>query len=75
MSPWQRHLWEENESLRKNPNVMPVLYTMNSPDGPRDTILLQAIKDVPVNQELLWDYGVRRHSFGGEGLDFDWLDQ
>lgn len=55
-------------------NVKPVAFQLNLADGPRDTILFLATKDIPVNCELLWDYGVRRASFQGEGMDLAWLD-
>lgn len=58
---------------RKNPNVKPQKYTMNSPDGPRETILFIAQRDIRVGEELLWDYGVTRKAFGGEGQDLEWL--
>ncbi|KAI4796480.1 hypothetical protein KUCAC02_026982, partial [Chaenocephalus aceratus] len=34
----------------------------------------KAQKSIKVGEELLWDYGVTRASFGGEGKDLAWLD-
>lgn len=59
---------------RKNPNVKPVHCKMKFPDGERDIILFQATKDIAINTELVFDYGVKRQSFGGEALSLDWLD-
>ncbi|XP_026157011.1 uncharacterized protein LOC113127041 isoform X2 [Mastacembelus armatus] len=49
---------------RKKPNVKPQKYTMNFPDGPRDAILFVALRNIKVGEELMWDYGVTRASFG-----------
>ncbi|XP_039454377.1 uncharacterized protein LOC120433003 [Oreochromis aureus] len=59
---------------RKNPNIKPQKFTMNFPAGPQETILFIALKDITVGEELLWDYGVTRKSYGGEGEDLEWLD-
>ncbi|XP_077357112.1 uncharacterized protein LOC144004069 [Festucalex cinctus] len=40
----------------------------------KHVILFKASKDIAVDQELLFDYGVNRRSFRGEGLDLEWLD-
>ncbi|KAK9521286.1 hypothetical protein VZT92_021105 [Zoarces viviparus] len=34
-----------------------------------------ALKDIKVDDELKFDYGVKRKSFKGEGLDLRWLDE
>lgn len=60
---------------RKNPNVRPVHCNLQFDDGEKDTVLLVAMKDIAVGQELRFDYGVKRQSFGGEGLDLEWLDE
>lgn len=39
-----------------------------------NVILFIALRDIQVQQELLFDYGVSRKSFGGEGQDLEWLD-
>lgn len=59
----------------KNFNVRPVHFKLKFPDGPRDTILFLATRDIKCNEELLWDYGVRRTPFKGEGLNLEWLDE
>lgn len=59
---------------RKNPNVKPQVYNMNTPNGPQKTLLFIALRDIRVGEELLFDYGVTRTTFGGEGEDLDWLD-
>ncbi|XP_051980586.1 N-lysine methyltransferase KMT5A-A-like [Xyrauchen texanus] len=59
---------------RKHCNVQPHRATLNFPSGARECVLFHALRDIGVNEELLWDYGVRRTSFGGEGRDLTWLD-
>ena len=58
----------------KAPNVKPVVFRLNFADGPKDTVLFLAQRNIAVDQELRWDYGVRRTSFRGEGMDLAWLD-
>ena len=58
----------------KASNVKPVLIQLNFADGPQDTVLFLAQRDIDVNEELGLDYGVRRRSFGEEGMDLTWLD-
>ncbi|GLD47516.1 uncharacterized protein AKAME5_000167900 [Lates japonicus] len=60
---------------RKKSNVKPVHFQLKFPDGCRDTILFLASQDIKCNDELLWDYGVKKTSFRGEGIDLDWLDE
>ena len=62
------------KNSRKHPNVRPVACLMNFDDGPRDTILFQALRDLKVNEELLFDHGLRRDSVGREGELLTWLD-
>ncbi|KAL0150373.1 hypothetical protein M9458_054190 [Cirrhinus mrigala] len=62
-----------NHSRRKN-NVRPQRVSLNCPDGPRECVLFIALRHIAINEELLWDYGIRRASFGGEGRDLTWLD-
>lgn len=59
---------------RRNNNVRPQRFSLNFPSGARECILFLALRDIAVNEELLWDYGVRKGSFGGEGRDLPWLD-
>ena len=58
----------------KAANVKPVVFQLSFPDGAKDTVLFLAQRNIAVNEELLWDYGVRRRSFGEEGMDLTWLD-
>uniref|UniRef100_A0A096LX81 SET domain-containing protein n=1 Tax=Poecilia formosa TaxID=48698 RepID=A0A096LX81_POEFO len=37
------------------------------------TLLIKATRDICAGEEILIDYGVRRRSFGGEGMDLPWL--
>ncbi|KAG9261351.1 hypothetical protein AMEX_G24872 [Astyanax mexicanus] len=53
----------------KKANLRPRLYSV---DG-KDVILFIAIRNIKVKEELLFDYGVNRKSFAGEGLDLVWL--
>ncbi|KAI7801292.1 hypothetical protein IRJ41_003851 [Triplophysa rosa] len=59
---------------RKVNNVRPLRVKMHFPDGQRECVLFLALRDIGVGEELLWDYGVRRSSFHGEGRDVAWLD-
>jgi len=56
-------------------NVKPVVFRLNFPDGPRDTVLFLATRNIRCNEVLMWDYGVRRKSFKSEGMDLEWLDE
>ncbi|RVE63434.1 hypothetical protein OJAV_G00136240 [Oryzias javanicus] len=60
---------------KKRPNVRPAATLMNFPEGQRYVLFFRAMRDLAVNEELLFDYGVRRDSFGGEGADLTWLDE
>ncbi|MEQ2201261.1 hypothetical protein XENOCAPTIV_009901 [Xenoophorus captivus] len=59
---------------KKNANVKPVHSKMQFPDGTKDIILFKAIKDICIDEEIKFDYGVHRKSYGGEGQDLEWLD-
>ncbi|XP_078791542.1 uncharacterized protein LOC144986865 isoform X2 [Oryzias latipes] len=59
---------------KKRPNVRPVACRMDFPEGARVVIFFRAMRDLAVNEELLFDYGVPRDSFGGEGRELTWLD-
>ncbi len=54
--------------------MRPRRVSLNCPEGPRECVLFFALWDIAVNEELLWDYGVRRGSFRGEGRYLPWLD-
>uniref|UniRef100_A0A671KIN9 SET domain-containing protein n=1 Tax=Sinocyclocheilus anshuiensis TaxID=1608454 RepID=A0A671KIN9_9TELE len=57
-----------NHSCSKN-SVRPQRVSLKFLDGPRECVLFFALQDIAVSEELLWDYGVRRTSFQGEGWD------
>ncbi|XP_073671167.1 N-lysine methyltransferase KMT5A-like [Paramisgurnus dabryanus] len=59
----------------KRANLMPVHCRMNFPEGRMYVILFKAIRDIHICEELLFDYGVKRNSFRGEGLNLEWLDE
>ncbi|OCT56099.1 hypothetical protein XELAEV_18002380mg [Xenopus laevis] len=50
----------------------PVKYFSND-DKPY--ILFSANEDIDAGTELLFDYGVTRKSFSGEGADLPWIDE
>ncbi|KAK5900159.1 hypothetical protein CesoFtcFv8_009562 [Champsocephalus esox] len=52
---------------RKRPNLKPKRFDLTFPDGPRELLVFLALQNIKVGEELLWDYGVTRTSFGGEG--------
>ncbi|XP_016348542.1 uncharacterized protein LOC107693605 [Sinocyclocheilus anshuiensis] len=62
-----------NHSRRRN-NVRRQIVSLNCPNGPRECVLFFALRDIAVNEELLWDYGFHRASFRGEGRGLPWLD-
>ncbi|XP_041863367.1 uncharacterized protein LOC121653764 isoform X2 [Melanotaenia boesemani] len=59
----------------KKANLKPAHVVLKVDGRDRDVILLKALKDICVDTELTFDYGVRRKSFRGEGLDLTWLDE
>uniref|UniRef100_A0AAV2MGE9 SET domain-containing protein n=1 Tax=Knipowitschia caucasica TaxID=637954 RepID=A0AAV2MGE9_KNICA len=60
---------------RKKPNVAPKVHNLNLANlGKCAVILFHALRDIEAGEELLWDYGVDRKSFCGEGRDLTWLD-
>ncbi|KAI4797379.1 hypothetical protein KUCAC02_025108, partial [Chaenocephalus aceratus] len=59
---------------RKHPNLKAKRFDLTFPDGPRELLVFVALQSIKVGEELLWDYGVTRASFGGEGKDLAWLD-
>ncbi|KAK2814259.1 hypothetical protein Q5P01_000661 [Channa striata] len=60
---------------KNNLNVKPQHCKIKFPEGEKDTLLLVAARDIAVDEELRFDYGVNRKSFRGEGLDREWLDE
>lgn len=50
-------------------NLKPRLYAGED----KDVILFLASRDIDVNEELLFHYGVGKKSFRGEGLELSWL--
>ncbi|XP_056312301.1 uncharacterized protein LOC130223480 [Danio aesculapii] len=53
----------------KRANIRPRLYVLND----RDIILFIATKDILSDEELLYNYGSKRRSFAGKGLELDWM--
>ncbi|XP_034048782.1 uncharacterized protein LOC117529976 [Thalassophryne amazonica] len=58
---------------RKKANVRPRLFSLDFDGNTRDVMLFLAMRDIKKDEEILFDYGVKRHSFCGEGLDLDWI--
>ncbi|OCT55990.1 hypothetical protein XELAEV_18003951mg [Xenopus laevis] len=58
---------------RKRPNLKPTMRYFANDSRPH--ILFSANKDIDVGTELLFDYGVTRKSFSGEGADLPWIDE
>ncbi len=78
-SPCECHPGKDTFGRRMNHsgkafNVKPAVFRLNFADGPRDTVLFLAHKNIAVGEELCFDYGVRRMSFNGEGMDVGWVD-
>lgn len=59
---------------KKKYNLKPIHCVLNIDGQDRDTILFKATKDIKVDEEVKFHYGVERKSFRGEGLDLTWLD-
>ncbi len=59
----------------KMPNLKPLHCVLKVDGEDRDVILFRALQDISVDTQLKFDYGVRRKSFRGEGLNLDWLDE
>lgn len=58
----------------KAPNLKPFQRRLHVNGEDKDVILFKALLDISVGTQLKFDYGVKRKSFRGEGLDLDWLD-
>lgn len=54
---------------QKKANLKPRFYAGDD----KEVILFLATRDIEVNEELLFHYGVGKKSFRGEGLDLSWL--
>uniref|UniRef100_A0A8C5GYJ3 SET domain-containing protein n=1 Tax=Gouania willdenowi TaxID=441366 RepID=A0A8C5GYJ3_GOUWI len=54
-------------------NLKTRLYTVDIDGEEKDVILFIASKNIEVNEELSFDYGVNKSSFGGEGENRAWL--
>ncbi|KAG9265466.1 hypothetical protein AMEX_G21869 [Astyanax mexicanus] len=78
-SPCQCHPHQDTFGRRMNhsrrsPNVKPHVFKLPLPEGTRWHPIFLALKDIQVNEELLWDYGVLcDEGFGGEAAALDWL--
>ncbi|XP_041823440.1 uncharacterized protein LOC121628474 [Melanotaenia boesemani] len=62
-----------NHGSTAQANVKPRLVSMDIDGVERDVILFIALKTICVGEEVLFHYGVEKSSFGGEGLDLEWL--
>ncbi|XP_060756673.1 uncharacterized protein LOC132867684 [Neoarius graeffei] len=58
---------------KKKANIKPKYFSVKINGEERDVILFLATRTLLVNEEVLFDYGINRKSFGGEGRDLDWL--
>ena len=59
----------------KKANLKPLHCVLRVDGEDRDVILFKAIENIKVDEELKYDFGMRRKSFKGEGLDLEWLDE
>ncbi|KAK7172327.1 hypothetical protein R3I93_004600 [Phoxinus phoxinus] len=59
----------------KAPNLKPFHCRLRVNGEDKDVILFRALQDISVGAELRFDYGVKRKSFRGEGLELEWLDE
>ncbi|XP_051809492.1 uncharacterized protein LOC110945292 isoform X2 [Acanthochromis polyacanthus] len=59
---------------RKRPNIRPRLFSLKFESGERDVLLFMALRDIKAGEELLFNYGVNRQNYCGEGLDLEWND-
>lgn len=56
-------------------NLRPFHVLMDVRGRQQHVILFKAVRDIGVDEELLYDYGVRQDSYGGEAQGLAWLDQ
>ncbi|KAI4800248.1 hypothetical protein KUCAC02_013377 [Chaenocephalus aceratus] len=59
----------------KHPNIKPLCVFLRLGDEDVHTILFKATRDIKVDTELKFNYGVNRTSFRGEALHLVWLDE
>ncbi|XP_031698496.1 N-lysine methyltransferase KMT5A-like [Anarrhichthys ocellatus] len=59
----------------KRPNLKPLQCLLHVDGKDTVVILFKALTEIKVDDELKFDYGVKRKSFRGEGLDLQWLDE
>ena len=55
------------------PNLRRKQFSVETEGKETDVILFLATKSIAVGEELLFDYGVQRKSFGSEGIGLPWL--
>ncbi|KAK1876605.1 N-lysine methyltransferase KMT5A-A [Dissostichus eleginoides] len=53
----------------KNANIVPLHVVLRLDEKDMDVILFKATKDIKADNELKFDYGVKRKSFRGEGIE------
>ncbi|MGL5701845.1 MAG: SET domain-containing protein-lysine N-methyltransferase [Cetobacterium sp.] len=63
-----------NHSCRKMPNVKPFHCVLKVDGEDRTVILFRALKDITIDTQLKFDYGVNRKSFRGEVESLEWLN-
>ncbi len=59
----------------KMPNAKPFHCILKVNGQGKDVVLFKAMNDIEVDTQIKFDYGVRRASFRGEGLDLAWLKE
>lgn len=59
----------------KRPNLKPFHCVLKVNGEDKDVILFKALQDITVDTQFKFDYGVKRKSFRGEGLNLEWLDE
>ncbi|KAA0712515.1 hypothetical protein E1301_Tti019089 [Triplophysa tibetana] len=56
----------------KHANLRPRLFTVQEDGRDKDIILFLAIRKIQTNEALCYDYGDKKKSYRGEGLDLNW---
>ncbi|KAL1005241.1 hypothetical protein UPYG_G00056540 [Umbra pygmaea] len=59
---------------RKKYNLKPIVKTVSIDGNDQDVIYLKATRPILCDEELSFDYGVRRKSFQGKAAGLEWLD-
>ncbi|XP_053531436.1 uncharacterized protein LOC108256814 [Ictalurus punctatus] len=59
----------------KQANLCPEPFVLKVNGQDVDVVLFRALRDISVDIELKFDYGVKRKSFRGEDQDLQWLDE